>query len=306
MHALNLWVPRELVEALSDALMFEHEALSVSVEDADAGSAEEQALFGEPGMAVDVAWRRSSVAALFADADAVQAAANAVLHEDRATDLSFQSITLVPDADWVRLTQAQFDPVEITPDFWVVPTWHKAPEQALKVLRLDPGLAFGSGTHPTTRMCLRWIARHSAEAVKDRRVLDYGCGSGILAVAAAMHGAREVDAVDIDDAAVTACADNAVLNQVRLQSGTPELACGPYDLVLANILATPLQLLAPVLGALVSPAGHIVLAGVLSRQFEWLRTAYAPHLSLEIADEIDGWILLTGQAPGTSHGMISA
>ncbi len=306
MHALNLLVPRDLVEALSDALMFEHEALSVSVEDADAGSAEEQALFGEPGMVVDGAWRRSSVAALFADADAAQAAANAVLHEDWATDLAFQSITLVPDEDWVRLTQAQFDPVEITTEFWIVPTWHKVPEQARKVLRLDPGLAFGSGTHPTTRMCLRWIATHCAEAVKDRRVLDYGCGSGILAVAAAMHGARDVDAVDIDDAAVTACADNAVLNQVRLQSGRPELAFGPYDLVLANILATPLQLLAPVLGALVSPGGHLVLAGVLSRQFDWLRTAYAPLLSLEVADEIDGWILLTGQAPGTLHGMIRA
>ena len=305
MHALNLLAPRDLVESLSDALMFEHEALAVSVDDADAGQQDERALFGEPGMVIDVGWHRSNVSALFASDEAARSAADAVLSQGWASELCFRSIDAVPDADWVRLTQSQFDPVEITPSFWIVPTWHEAPPQARQVIRLDPGLAFGSGTHPTTRMCLRWIAGHAAD-VAGQRVLDYGCGSGILAVAAALHGAGEVVAVDIDDAAVAATRDNARLNHAAVQAGRPERATGTYAVVLANILATPLQFLAPVLTGLLSASGRIVLAGVLSRQFEALRSAYAPHVMLEIADEEDGWVLLAGRAATGPHGMIDA
>src|SRR5207253_9370603 len=146
--------------------------------------------------------------------------------------------------DWVRLTQSQFAPVSITADFWIVPTWHDPPAQARRVIRLDPGLAFGTGTHPTTRMCLRWIARR---ALGGARVLDYGCGSGILAIAAALHGAREVDAVDIDPAAVQSTAANALANSVSVNAALPDAAKGAYDVVLANILAMPLKVLAPLL-----------------------------------------------------------
>jgi ribosomal protein L11 methyltransferase len=148
----------------------------------------------------------------------------------------------VPEQDWVRLTQSQFEPVQITPEFWIVPTWHEPPAAGAQVIRLDPGLAFGTGTHPTTRMCLRWIAAHPPQG---QRVLDYGCGSGILAIGAAKFGATTVDAVDIDEAAVKATEDNAEANGVQLNPGLPDAAKGKYQTVLANILATPLKVLAP-------------------------------------------------------------
>jgi ribosomal protein L11 methyltransferase len=202
-------------------------------------------------------------------------------------------IAEVPEQDWVRLTQSQFAPVDITPEFWIVPSWHEPPAQARQVIRLDPGLAFGTGTHPTTRMCLRWIASH---APQGQRVLDYGCGSGILAIGAAKFGAGEVDAVDIDEAAVRATLDNAQANGVALHAvGLPEQAQGRYDVVLANILATPLKVLAPLLCGHVAPGGHLVLAGILERQAQELMQAYAPHARLTVADSEDGWILMTAE-----------
>jgi ribosomal protein L11 methyltransferase len=198
----------------------------------------------------------------------------------------------VPDQDWVRLTQSQFEPVEITPSFWIVPTWHEPPAQAREVIRLDPGLAFGTGTHPTTRMCLRWIAQHPP---RGQRVLDYGCGSGILAIGAAKHGAATVDAVDIDEAAVRSTEANAQANGVQLAAGLPDRASGQYGTVLANILATPLKVLAPLLRGHVAPGGSLVLAGILARQADELKEAYAPYCSLAVSDEEDGWILMTAR-----------
>jgi ribosomal protein L11 methyltransferase len=205
-----------------------------------------------------------------------------------------QSLQAAPEADWVRLTQSQFEPVPITPTFWIVPSWHAVPAAASQVIRLDPGLAFGTGTHPTTRMCLRWTATHP---VAGQRVLDYGCGSGILAIGAARFGAGEIDAVDIDPAAVRAAQDNAQANAVALRAGLPDAARGEYDTVLANILATPLKVLAPLLCAHVKPGGHLVLAGILERQAEELQAAYAPYLALAVSDRMDGWILMTGRRP---------
>jgi ribosomal protein L11 methyltransferase len=297
MHELVLRLPETLVEAVSEALVDELDALSVSVADADAGTDAEQALFGEPGMpAPREGWQRSDVTALFATEAAATEAATLLLAQDWATELSVQALREVADQDWVRLTQSQFAPVEITPSFWIVPSWHEAPPQAEKVIRLDPGLAFGTGTHPTTRMCLRWIARQaSALAPGWNRVLDYGCGSGILAIGAALHGARGIDAVDIDEAAVTATRANAEANRVTLNAGLPDAARGAYPLVLANILATPLKLLAPLLAGHVGPGGHLVLAGILERQADELKAAYAPWLALAVSDAEDGWILMTAQ-----------
>jgi ribosomal protein L11 methyltransferase len=195
----------------------------------------------------------------------------------------------------VRLTQSQFAPVGITDSFWIVPSWHEAPAQARQIMRLDPGLAFGTGTHPTTRMCLRWIADHAALAPSWTRVLDYGCGSGILAIGAALFGARNIVAVDIDPAAVTSTQANAAANQVTLDAGLPDLAQGKYPLVLANILATPLKLLAPLLCNHLDQGGHLVLAGILERQADELKAAYAPWLALEVSDQQEGWILMTAQ-----------
>ncbi len=297
MFELVLRAPQDLVEAVSDALVDELGALSVGVEDADAGTAAEQALFGEPGLPLpQPGWQRSTLRALFADEALAQEAGTLLLAQAADAGLALQGIVAVADQDWVRLTQSQFTPVEITPEFWVVPSWHEPPARARRVIRLDPGLAFGTGTHPTTRMCLRWIAGHAADARWDR-VLDYGCGSGILAIGAALHGARGVDAVDIDPAAVVAAAANAEANGVVMQAGPPTLAQGVYPLVLANILATPLKLLAPLLAAHVAPGGALVLAGILARQAGELRDAYAPWLAIGVADAEEDWVLMTGTRP---------
>ena len=292
MFELRLMCPEDRVEPLSDALDA-LDALSVSVEDADAQTDAEQALFGEPGMpAPKDGWQRSRVLALFADQAQAQSALLLLQAQDFFAGCEVLGVDEVPEQDWVRLTQSQFTPVEITPDFWIVPTWHEPPAQARVVIRLDPGLAFGTGTHPTTRMCLRWIARHEGSAALSR-VLDYGCGSGILAVGAAKLGASTIDAVDIDPAAIQSTELNALANQVQLRAGQPELASGTYQTVLANILATPLKVLAPLLWSRVAEGGHLVLAGILERQTDELKAAYAPYCALDVADQEDGWILMT-------------
>lgn len=293
MVELQLLCPQAQVEILSDALG-EHEALSVSVEDADAHTDAEQALFGEPGLPAPAAgWQRSRLSALFAErvlAEQAVHALRAMLDEAGCELLGMQDL---PEQDWVRLTQSQFSPVPVTSDFWIVPTWHEVPAQARTVIRLDPGLAFGTGTHPTTRMCLRWIATSASQGkTAPQRVLDYGCGSGILAIAAALHGAQDVDAVDIDPAAVEATRLNQLANKVRLRSGLPDQATGRYDLVLANILATPLKLLAPVLCGHVRSDGTLVLSGILERQAEELQEAYRPYVQLVVADAEEGWVLM--------------
>jgi ribosomal protein L11 methyltransferase len=292
MHELRLLCPEERVEAVGEALEA-LDALSVSVEDADAQTPAEQALFGEPGLPPPKeGWQRSLVVALFAGEAQAREAAQLLPPQDFFQGCQVTGIQPVPEQDWVRLTQSQFEPVEITPSFWIVPSWHEPPAAAQQVIRLDPGLAFGTGTHPTTRMCLRWIARH---APQGQRVLDYGCGSGILAIGAAKHGAAQVDAVDIDEAAVRSTEANAQANGVQIAAGLPDRASGRYHTVLANILATPLKVLAPLLTAHVAGGGALVLAGILARQAEELKEAYAPYCRLEVSDEEDGWILMTAK-----------
>jgi ribosomal protein L11 methyltransferase len=290
MHELVLLCPEDKIESVSDALEA-LDAMSVSIEDADAQSEAERPLFGEPGLPPPKeGWQRSQVLALFESEAAAQDAARTLQARDFFEGCRLLRIAAVPEQDSVRLTQSQFSPVEFTPVFWIVPTWHAPPPQAVQVIRLDPGLAFGTGTHPTTRMCLRWIAQHPP---RGKRVLDYGCGSGILAIAAALFGAAQVDAVDIDPAAVESAAANARANDVAIVSGLPAQASGQYALVLANILATPLKLLEPLLCSLVAPGGTLVLAGILERQAGELTQAYAPHARLAVADSAEGWVLMT-------------
>jgi ribosomal protein L11 methyltransferase len=303
MFELTLHCPEERVEILSEALEA-LDALSVSVEDADAQTPAEQALFGEPGMPPPKdGWQRSIIKALFATQTIAASAVSTLSVQDFFEKCKNLGTTEVADQDWVRLTQSQFAPVEITPEFWIVPTWHQAPAAARKIITLDPGLAFGTGTHPTTRMCLRWTAQHG---VQGQRVLDYGCGSGILAIGAALYGATDIDAVDIDEAAVQSTRDNALANQVTLKAGLPDAAQGHYHTVLANILATPLKVLAPLLcnyvqkanpagPGVLSPTGNLVLAGILERQADELKAAYAPYAKLEVTDSEDGWILMTAK-----------
>jgi ribosomal protein L11 methyltransferase len=291
---LALLCPQAQVEVVSDALM-ELAALSVTVEDADADSEDEDALFGEPGMpAPRAGWQRSVLKALFESEASALEATTVLLSQPFASDVHVQALVAVDEQDWVRVTQAQFQPVPITDDFWIVPSWHATPQPARIAMHLDPGLAFGTGTHPTTRMCLRWLAAHEAD-LGEGRVLDYGCGSGILAIAAGLLGAKTIDAVDIDPAAVSATAHNATVNGVQLRCGLPDLAQGTYGLVIANILATPLKLLAPLLCSHLAPGARLLLAGLLERQAEELAQVYAPWLRLSVADQEDGWVLLAGQ-----------
>ncbi|RMX04117.1 50S ribosomal protein L11 methyltransferase [Corticibacter populi] len=301
MYVLNLLCPQDRVEIVGESLEA-LDALSVSVEDADAQTPAEQALFGEPGFTPErQAWQRSTISALFAEQAQAENAAKLLVVQDFFEGCQVAALQEVPDLDWVSLTQSQFAPVEITPEFWIVPSWHEVPGQARVVIELDPGMAFGTGTHPTTRMCLRWLARQAGQdSLQGRTVLDYGCGSGILAIAAAKFGAERIDAVDIDEAAIAATVANAEKNQVALRSGLPDIAAAHYDVVLANILANPLQVLAPLLCQHVAAGGHLVLAGILERQAELLQKAYAPWLQLEVTDSEDGWILMTARKPATA------
>ncbi len=295
MFELILLAPVQAVETLSEALDA-LDGLSVSVEDADAQTPAEQALFGEPGMPPPKAgWERSRMVSLFATEALARGAAEVLAAQDFFADCQLVAVQAVPDQDWVRLTQSQFTPVEITPEFWIVPTWHEPPAQARQVIRLDPGLAFGTGTHPTTRMCLRWIAGQGVQGKPLGRVLDYGCGSGILAIGAARFGAVDIDAVDIDEAAVQSTRANADANHVKLNAGLPEQAAGVYQTVLANILATPLKVLAPLLCSHVDQGGNLVLAGILERQADELKAAYSPYCRLTVHAGEDGWILMSAQ-----------
>ena len=292
MNELKIMCPEAHIDELSDALDA-LDALSISVEDADAQTDAEQALFGEPDMPPPKGgWQRSRVTALFATEDKAAEAAELLKAQDFFEFCSNLGIFKLHDQDWVRLTQSQFDPVEITPTFWIVPTWHEPPEAAKQIIRLDPGLAFGTGTHPTTRMCLKWIARQT-DSSKFKRVLDYGCGSGILAIGAAKFGALDIDAVDIDPSAVEASLLNATANNVTIRVGLTDTVSGQYETVLANILASPLKVLAPLLCSRVAKGGSLVLAGILERQADELKTAYAPYCQLEVANTEEGWILMT-------------
>ena len=289
--SLKIEADEQTAGVLSDALL-ELGALAADIEDANAETDREQPIFGEPGEPVDSLWQNSIVSGLFAeDADipAIVAAATEAAH---LTGTPRYRVDAIAEQDWVRLTQSQFDPIQISPRLWIIPTWHTPPDPAAINLILDPGLAFGTGSHPTTHLCLQWLDRNIRGG---ECVLDYGCGSGILAIAAARFGAAPVDAVDIDPAAVQSAQANALANGVQIETGLPDLARGQYQLVLANILATPLKMLAPLLCALVAAGGWLVLAGILERQADELKAAYASLARLEVADHEDGWILMSAR-----------
>ena len=296
-------VPRQHAELLSDALM-EAGALSVSVEDADEGTDAERALFGEPGMEPEQqAWERSRVIAL-AESDAnhtelVETActACALTHSEKKHLWPF-SLREVAEQDWVRLTQSQFDPIHIGERIWVVPSWHAAPDPDALVLELDPGLAFGTGSHPTTRLCMEWLEKNAPQSCT---VLDYGCGSGILAMVASKLGASTVHGVDIDPQAIESARYNAERNACAVDYFLPEEFGSTYpdqryDFLLANILASPLKLMAPMLCGRLQKQGRIVLSGVLARQAEEVIHAYQPFIQLAVWAEHEGWVALAGQS----------
>ena len=299
---VRLAITPEQAETYEDALL-EVGAVSVTFMDA-----EDQPIF-EPDLGTTPLWSHTHLLALF-EADTDADAVFAHLHLLTGAALPEHQAEVIADQDWERSWMDNFQPMRFGQRLWIVPSWHAAPEPDAVNLLLDPGLAFGTGTHPTTRMCLRWIARHGAEAAGWDRVLDYGCGSGILAIGAALHGSGVVDAVDIDPAAVESTNANAEANlshlkaadgKLPINAGLPDLvgeAAQAYPVVLANILATPLKMLAPLLAGHVAPGGHLVLAGILARQEQELKDAYAEvGLQLQVANTEEGWILMTAQKP---------
>ncbi|GAA4023710.1 50S ribosomal protein L11 methyltransferase [Actimicrobium antarcticum] len=298
-------VPRNHAESLSDALM-EAGALSVSVEDADEGTAAEQPLFGEPGMEPEqAAWERSRVVALTEttiDAEALIAEAIGIAGLPLAPDALPFSLRTVEEQDWVRLTQSQFAPIHIGKHIWVVPSWHDAPDPDGLILELDPGLAFGTGSHPTTRLCMEWL---EANAPQQNTVLDYGCGSGILALVAKKLGARDVIGVDIDPQAIESARFNSERNDCEIAYFLPDEFHRDndkqvFDIVVANILSGPLKVLAPMLCARLAADGALVLSGVLATQAEEVIAAYAPFLVLSVWAEREGWVALSGKLVSTT------
>lgn len=285
--SLKLAADGEAAEALADALLSAG-ALSVSIEDRDAGTDAEAPQFGEPGLDDPRAWRRNWVVALL---DAATDVPGLIAALGLAADSECQ-VETVPEQDWVRLTQAQFDPIPISSRLWIVPSWHEAPDPLAITLVLDPGLAFGTGSHPTTRLCLKWLDGHLRGG---ESVLDYGCGSGILAIAAARLGATPVLGCDVDAQAIVASRDNAARNRVEAAFCLPDdLPPGRFDIVVANILTNPLRALMPLLAARVARGGRIVLSGILAQQAEEVMALYRAAFAMRLWAEDEGWVCLEG------------
>jgi len=289
--ALRFDASAAAADAWSDALL-DAGALSVDVSDPLADTADESPLYGEPGEPVAERWPRSRVVALFA-ADADWRAALRDVAQALAQPVPPHETFPVADQDWVRQTQAQFGPIEIARGFWIVPSWSAVPEPGAISLRLDPGLAFGTGSHPTTRLCLEWL--HETLGGGET-VLDYGCGSGILAIAAAKFGAGRVVGVDVDPQAVRASESNARQNDVAAVFVEPgALPPAANDVVVANILANPLILLAPALAQRVAAGGRIALSGILEEQADSVIAAYVRWFTLARWRGSEGWVLLAGE-----------
>lgn len=281
-------------EPLCDALL-EAGALSASIEDADAGTPDERPQFGEPGSVNTPGWARSRIVMLLEPDTDVAALLAAVAETSGLPAIEEWQVEPVEEQNWVQLTQAQFDPIRVSERLWIVPSWHESPDPAAVNLILDPGMAFGTGSHPTTRLCLEWLERNLTPGCS---MLDYGCGSGILAIAAARLGAASVAGVDIDPLAVEAARANAERNGVTaLFADSAEPVAGEYDLVVANILSNPLRVLAPAICAHVRSGGRLALSGILREQAEEIIAIYARWLPLEIADVREDWVCLAGVRP---------
>ena len=283
----------EHAEMLSDSLL-EHGALSVDLLDADADTPDEQAMFGEPGELPPGMWQHNRISALFDSGKDVTAILRAAAVNIGLEHLPPHRIETLVDNDWVRLTQSQFEPIPISPRLWIVPSWHTPSDPDAINIVLDPGLAFGTGSHPTTRLCLRWLDNNLQGG---ETVLDYGCGSGILAIAAIKLGAARAVGIDVDSQAIQASRENAAANNVEnIQFYLPDaVPHDTYNLVVANILTNPLRMLAPLLADATHQGGQIVLSGILEEQAQDMMNTYQQWFDLSAPIFEDGWACLSGR-----------
>lgn len=289
--SLKIQADQNNAETMSDALMALG-ALSATIEDANAETIDEQAIFGEPGDPPPGVWKNSIVSALLAEDTPINALIASLEATLRSNALHY-SIERIEEQDWVRATQSQFDPIRIQDHLWIVPSWHDAPNpQAINIV-LDPGLAFGTGSHPTTHLCLDWLTK---QVLTGKTLLDYGCGSGILAIAAKKLGAHQVVGVDIDPQAIQSSMDNAKQNQENITFLLAKESLNlQADIVVANILSSALMVLAPVLARFCKSGGSIALSGILQEQIEPLLETYAQWFDMSEVVKQDAWVLLTGQ-----------
>jgi ribosomal protein L11 methyltransferase len=277
-------------DLISDTLM-ELGALSAIIEDANAETIDEQPIFGEPGDPPPGIWQQNLVSALFDEGVDIPAVIGALTHQAKLSNLNYTTET-IEEQDWVRATQSQFDPIRITDTLWIVPTWHESPNPDAINIVLDPGLAFGTGSHPTTHLCLAWLTQ---TVTPGSSVLDYGCGSGILAIAAKKLGADEVVGTDIDTQAIQSSLYNAEQNQVEAQFyDANEYQSKEFDIVVANILSSALSVLAPALAKSCKAGGKIALSGILREQEAAVSAIYAEWFDMGAPQHMDAWVLLTG------------
>ena len=292
---LKIDATEQTADAISDALM-SIGALSASIEDANAETEQEQAIFGEPSSR-DILypppgiWQQNIVTAMFDENTDVSQVIRMLCQETAIATFQFKT-ELIAEQDWVRATQAQFEPIKITDKLWIVPTWHTAPSADAVNIVLDPGLAFGTGSHPTTHLCLDWLTQ---QALHNQSVLDYGCGSGILAIAAKKLGALHVVGVDIDAQAIIASHYNAEQNQVSIDFvDANAFSHQVFDVVVANILSSALMVLAPALAKYCKVGGKLALSGILAEQQNQLIARYSEWFNMDAPEQKDAWILLTG------------
>ncbi|MEE4464053.1 50S ribosomal protein L11 methyltransferase [Azotobacter chroococcum] len=284
---IRLAITPDQAGALEDQLL-ELGAVSVTFMDA-----EDQPIF-EPDLGTTPLWSHTHLLALF-EADTDADALLAHLRLLRGGELPELQVERIEDQDWERSWMDNFQPMRFGRRLWIVPSWHQAPEPEAVNLLLDPGLAFGTGTHPTTALCLEWL---DGQELAGCSVLDFGCGSGILAIAALLLGAERAVGTDIDPQALEASRDNATRNGIdpaRFPLYLPaELPQQPAEVVVANILAGPLVQLAPQITSLVKPGGRLALSGILTEQAEEVRAAYADAFALDPTAEKDGWVRISG------------
>ena len=287
---LTFFAEEKDIDLLSEALETRG-ALSIFIQDKNLNNSDEELIFGEPHSGPNKFWATNQIQALFNDSVDIKEIQDELVSNFQDIDFKFTASS-VSETDWVKLSQSQFKPICIKDRINIVPSWHKINNPKLINIILDPGLAFGTGAHPTTHLCTEWLIDNVS---KEKKVLDYGCGSGILAIAAYKLGAKVVKGVDIDPQAIIASKENGAVNECNIDwLNTDKDFKFQADLLVANILSSALSVLAPLLASYCAPKGKIALSGILESQENQIKKIYAPWFTFEQTSKNNGWVCLSG------------